>query len=179
MKEKTWSWVKDKCIIVTQIRDCWLSITCTQLNSYMNQVIESIERCMKTKIWLWDKNWESPQVSLISGVGKTEGEGNMSNNLDSDLIKDSANKTEIFVYMLKACAKEKDLHRGNKIHSDIVWGPPSDSKNNLQLQFKKCKQGAITLWFLSFMISEQGIQLDPVKRRVVVQYLKPSNIKSL
>ena len=59
-------------------------------------------------------------MSLISGVGKTEGEENMSDNLDSDPIKDSADKTEIFVCMLKACANEKDLHKGNKIHSNIV-----------------------------------------------------------
>ena len=52
-------------------------------------------------------------------------------------------------------------------------------KYNLQLQFKKCKWGATTLRFLRFMISEKGIQLDPAKTRVVAEYPKPSNIKSL
>ena len=74
---------------------------------------------MSVRIGLQDKNWESLQVSLISGVGKTEGEENMSANLDFDLSK-TANQTEIFVCMLKACGSIGAIEKGKQIHENIL-----------------------------------------------------------
>ena len=52
-------------------------------------------------------------------------------------------------------------------------------EHNLQLQFRKCKWGCIKLKFLGFIISADGIQMDPTKISTITNFPTPKTLKSL
>ena len=51
-------------------------------------------------------------------------------------------------------------------------------EHNLQLQFRKCKWGCIKLKFLGFIISADGIQMDPTKISTITNFPTPKTLKS-
>ena len=53
------------------------------------------------------------------------------------------------------------------------------TKHNLQLQWKKCRWGSTSLRFLGFIISGDGIRMDPAKVAAINDYPRPTSVKSL
>ena len=53
------------------------------------------------------------------------------------------------------------------------------TKHNLQLQWKKCRWGSTSLRFLGFIISGDGIRMDPAKVAAITDYPRPTSIKTL
>ena len=53
------------------------------------------------------------------------------------------------------------------------------TKHNLHLQLKKCRWGSTRLRFLGFIISSNGIRIDPAKVAAITNYPHPTSIKSL
>ena len=53
------------------------------------------------------------------------------------------------------------------------------TKHNLQLQWKKCRWGSTSLRFLGFIISSDGIRIDPAKVAAITDYPRPTSIKLL
>ena len=50
---------------------------------------------------------------------------------------------------------------------------------NLKIQFKKCKWAKSSLKFLGFIISADGIKMDPAKVLAIDSFPKPMNVKQL
>ena len=53
------------------------------------------------------------------------------------------------------------------------------TKHNLQLQWKKCRWGSTSLRFLGFIISDDGIRMDPAKVAAITDYPRSTSIKTL
>ena len=49
----------------------------------------------------------------------------------------------------------------------------------LQLQWKKCRWGSTCLRFLGYVISSDGIQMDPEKTEAVQKFPRPTTVKQL
>ena len=53
------------------------------------------------------------------------------------------------------------------------------TKHNLQLQWKKCRWESTSLRLLDFIISGDGICMDPTKVAAITDYPRPTSIKTL